>query len=572
MESNSTIELSRVTYADDEAIEFAPLVLEDLRRISVAGFIAFGHGGLEIGGVLYGSRDGDRLSVLAFAELGCEHALGPGFVLSPKDREAIELLLKPPAGLETIGWFRSHTRSGLTLDESDRERFGRYFGEVRSTGLVLKPTHWGPTEAAFFVREIGGEILPLQPRPFTIEAPRQKQEQSMQAECVAAAPDVVEAAAPTEPIPANELVEPLMPTVQPGWRRLGLIAALGLFGVALTVYFWPRTSSKLGLQAYAAAPGQIRIEWNHSSSPVSKAASGSLQIRDGDTERTIPLDRDQLHVSSLVYLQTNSRITVRMRVDPSRSGSPSAEETIEVVGSPAPASAQIAESTPPPAPQAHPPIEERSRIIEYVEAPATPTPQKPISQPSALPVRKFQASFPQRSAPAPRETMLPAAPVVLTGMNPDMTLPDIFGTMAPMAAKPAPQIYSGPRSGRLIWTGELDRRGVIEIERDRSSIGALSGSLCALAADYRILPAEFTRDGLVAYTLDGSANGRREPPSKSNGWNSVQFVYDPVRVKELVVLEQPSPVNNFGRLVLRNDVRTYHVVVIDWTARPDSRN
>ncbi len=570
MESYNTIELSRLEYADDDAIEFAPAVLEDLRRVSVAGFIAFGHGGLEIGGVLYGLRDGDRLSILAFAELECEHALGPGFVLSAKDREAIELLLKPPAGLETVGWFRSHTRSGLTLDESDRERFGRYFGEVRSAGLVLKPTHWGPAEAAFFVRETGGEIFPLEPRPFTIEAPRQKQEQSMQPECVAAAPDVLQAAAPPEPVSANDLVEPLTPTVRPGWRRLGLIAALFFFGIALTIYFWPRTSSKLGLQAYAAAPGQIRIEWNHNSSPVLKAASGSLQIRDGDTERTIPLDRDQLHVSSLVYLQTNSRITVRMRVDSSRPGSPPAEESIEVVGRPAPASAQIAELTQPP--QSHPPIEERSRIIEYVEAPATPTLQKPVSQISALPVRKFQASFPQRNEPAPRETMLPAAPAALTGMKLDVTLPDILRATAPMAAKPAPQISAGPRSGRLIWTGELDRRGVIEIERDRSSTGALNGSLCALAADYRILPAEFTRDGLVAYTLDGSANGRRESPSKSNGWNSVQFVYDPVRVKELVVLEQPSPVNNFGRLVLRNDVRTYHVVVIDWTARPDSRN
>jgi hypothetical protein len=168
--------------------------------------------------------------------------------------------------------------------------------------------------------------------------------------------------------------------------------------------------------------------------------------------------------------------------------------------------------------------------------------------------------------------MLPAAPVASAGMTLDVKLPEILSTAAPMIPKPAPQIYTGPRSGRLIWTGELDRRGVIEIERDRASVGALSGSLCALAADYRILPAEFTRDGLVAYTRDGSANGRREPPSKSNGWNSVQFVYDPVRVKELVVLEQPSPVNNFGRLVLRNDIRTYHVVVIDWTARPDSRN
>ena len=178
MESYNTIELSRLEYADDDAIEFAPAVLEDLRRVG-SGFIAFGHGGLEIGGVLYGLRDGDRLNILAFAVLECEHALGPGFVLSAKDRGSDRTVVEAAGGLETVGWFRSHTRSGLTLDESDRERFGRYFGEVRSAGLVLKPTHWGPAEAAFFVRETGGEIFPLS----RARSPSKRRDRSRNSRC-----------------------------------------------------------------------------------------------------------------------------------------------------------------------------------------------------------------------------------------------------------------------------------------------------------------------------------------------------------------------------------------------------
>ena len=568
MESNSTIELSRAEYGDRATIEYAPAVMEDLRRISVDGFIAFGHGGLEIGGILYGVRDGDRLSILACAKLQCEHALGPGFVLSAKDREALERLLIPPAGLETVGWFRSHTRSGLPLDGSDQERFERYFGRERSAGLVLKPTHWGTAEAAFFVREIAGGIFPLEPRSFTIEPPKRKQQESLPPERPAAETQRAEVPAPAEPTPASEVIEIIPPVVRSGRRWFKLACALALVGAALALYSWPRASNNLGLQAYAAAPGQIRIEWNHNSLPVLNGTSGNLQIRDGDTERTIPLDRDQLQVSSLVYLQTNSRITVRMHVDPSQPGKAPTEEAIEVVGSPAPSSTQTAELPQPQPPQVQPQIEERSRMVVDVGVPA-PKAQKPTSEPSPLAARKFQASFPQREAPAPREAILPVAPVAPTGMNVDLTLPDILKT-APMPAKPAPQGYTGPRSGRLIWTGDLDRRGVIEIERDRSSIGALSGSLCSIAAAYRVAPAEFTRDGLMIYTSEGSANGRREPPSKSNGWNSVQFVYDPARASELVVLEQPSQVNNFGRLVLRNNLRTYHVVVIDWIARADS--
>jgi hypothetical protein len=87
-----------------------------------------------------------------------------------------------------------------------------------------------------------------------------------------------------------------------------------------------------------------------------------------------------------------------------------------------------------------------------------------------------------------------------------------------------------------------------------------------MPAEFRILPAELTRDGLAIYTTDGSIHGRTEPPSQSNGWNPVTFVFDPVRVKELVVMEAPSRLNSFKRLVLRCDSRTCPVVVVDWTA------
>jgi hypothetical protein len=566
MESDKTLELSLVEYMDGGAIECAPVVLEELRRISVDGFLAFGHGGLEIGGVLYGMREGNRLCVLAFAELECEHALGPAFVLSDNDRTALAQLLNPPAGLETIGWFRSHTRTSLTLDASDREQFD-HFGIERCAGLVLKPTHWGSTAAAFYVRDAAGEILPLEPNQFTIEAPGRKQEEPDQPESLAGALQPVEGLAPADFPEAQKVLAPRWSIPQPA-GRLKLAASL-LCIAALAVYFWHRPSNKLGLQAFAVTPGQVRIEWNHNALPVMNGASGSLQILDGDTKKNIPLDRDQLHMSSIVYLQRNSRIAVRMHVDPAQPGRTPADEEVEFLGTAAPPSQPAAESTltAPVEPPVRPQIEERSRMIESVAVPVTAKPQQTPLNPSLPPSRKFQPSFPRRNEPAPREAMLPAAPLSPITTTLDSTLPDILRTPLPVAVRPAPQAYTGPRSGRLIWTGDLDRRGVIEIEHDHASIGSLSGSLCSVAAAYHIVPAEFTRGGLVAYTREGAASGRREPPSKSNGWNPVEFVYDPARAAELVVLEQPSQVNNFGRLVLRNDVRTYHVVVIDWTAR-----
>src|SRR3954471_17718091 len=86
-------------------VDYAHAVMEEIRVQAVNGFNSFGHGGLEIGGVLYGDRRGDLVRVLAAAELPCDHALGPGFVLSPKDEAAFRELMKPAGGLRAVGWY-----------------------------------------------------------------------------------------------------------------------------------------------------------------------------------------------------------------------------------------------------------------------------------------------------------------------------------------------------------------------------------------------------------------------------------------------------------------------------------
>jgi hypothetical protein len=113
----------------------------------------------------------------------------------------------------------------------------------------------------------------------------------------------------------------------------------------------------------------------------------------------------------------------------------------------------------------------------------------------------------------------------------------------------------------------LGRRGVVEIEGTRASIGSLSGSLFGVPVVVHVWPAEFTRDGLAVYTGNTAERGRKEPPSKATGWNPVNFQFDPVRAQELVVLEAPNRVNDFNRLVLRNDARACPIIVVDWTVQ-----
>ena len=106
---------------------------------------------------------------------------------------------------------------------------------------------------------------------------------------------------------------------------------------------------------------------------------------------------------------------------------------------------------------------------------------------------------------------------------------------------------------------------MVEIEGGRASIGSLSGSLSAQPSTVHVWPAEFTREGLAVFTMDGAAHGRKEQPSMANGWNSVRYQFDPVRSRELVVLEAPNRVNGFDRLVVRNDARSCPVIVVDWS-------
>lgn len=122
------------------AIGYPLAVMEEIRRQAVDGFNSFGHGGLEIGGVLYGTREGGTLRIAACAPLECEHALGPGFVLSANDQEAFAKLRKAPPGLEPVGWYCSHTRGDLGLSPNDEVLFESYFPRTGRIALVVKPT------------------------------------------------------------------------------------------------------------------------------------------------------------------------------------------------------------------------------------------------------------------------------------------------------------------------------------------------------------------------------------------------------------------------------------------------
>lgn len=144
-------------------MECSSAVLEQIRREVEHARKSY-RGERETGGVLFGIHEPERIRILAAKPLQCEHAMGPGFVLSQKDEKRLAQLIVAPAtdpelnGLEALGWYHSHVRSPIFLSERDLQIHSRYFDAPFQVALVIRRESQRPTRAGFFFREASGEI------------------------------------------------------------------------------------------------------------------------------------------------------------------------------------------------------------------------------------------------------------------------------------------------------------------------------------------------------------------------------------------------------------------------------
>lgn len=523
------------------AIESSRAVLEEIRQSAVNGFNSFGHGGLEIGGILYGAREGGITRILGCAEIACDHARGPGFVLSAADEQALagQLASRIPEQMIPVGWYCSHTRSGMALTAANRELFDRFFPQPWQIGLVVCPERFGPARIAIVLREADGRLPEIPGREFTLEPLRET------------APSSTDAPAPMESDPRPAVLDsPPVRNLRP-WRKAAAMAVAGM--LVAFVLAWIASSHtappRLGLRTYELA-GQTRIEWDRDAPAVTKASHGWLEIDDGGAKTTLVLDAVQLRASSVTYVQHSGDVVVRLHVDRAASGPKPQDEFARLLIAP-PAPRGSAEAAAPPGavgarPTAPAPRggQQAERTLTDAAAPGA------VRRPATIPTPK--------SAPPP-DANLPPPPLVAYAppAQPSLTL---------LKALPVPQIYQGPRSGRLVWTGDLARRGVIEIDQGKANMGVLRGALPGQPVEIRVHPAEFGPSGLVAYTADSAAR-RQEPPAQNNGWNATRFDWDPERARDLSILEAPNPSNEYKRLVLRSDTRGYSVILVEWTLR-----
>ena len=335
-------ELAFETWGGDESpvgIEYSLVVLEEIRQQVSQGLLRFSRGGIEVGGILYGTRDGRKIRIQAIRAIPCDHANGPTFALSSDDRAAFESQLAEDSqdphlqGLTRVGWFVSHTRGELTMTAVDLEFFANYFRAPWQVTLVIRPGRGNAMRAAFFVWEDDGTVrgdhsykefsfpdrlsgvieapsraeraearggfrslppLPMPPTP--VERPR-----------VAQMPVFEGSQYMPAPVPQPKK----WPTVVGG---IAVLAVLAFFGLR---YFAPTAPPEaLGL-VMAESQGQLRIQWNNGSRTILRATRGNLDITDNNVVEKVPLSRSQLADGQYLYTRKGGDVEVRMEVESS---------------------------------------------------------------------------------------------------------------------------------------------------------------------------------------------------------------------------------------------------------------
>lgn len=327
-------------------IEYSLVVLEEIRQEVSQGAMKFSRGGIEVGGVLYGTRDGRKIRIESIRPIVCDHARGPSFLLSDDDRAKLESQFTHDAndqhldGLIRVGWYVSHTRGELAMTESDLELFSNYFRDPWQVTLVIRPGRGSHMRAAFFVWEQDGTVRSHQSyKEFNfpdrlsgvLDAPPRSERGESRSGAFRALPPLpptppvrVERPQPRPaPMPVFESSQ-YYPSAVPERKKwpwvVGIVAVLGVAAFIFLRFFWQAAPPEtLGLQI-AEREGQLEISWSNTSRSIVHATRGTLNILDGPTPTSVPLTRMELGEGKHMYTRQGGDVEVRMEVETASDG------------------------------------------------------------------------------------------------------------------------------------------------------------------------------------------------------------------------------------------------------------
>jgi hypothetical protein len=340
-------------------------------------------GGLLLGRVVAGARP--AVWIERYQQISCQHRFGPQFIL---DREEIKALEEAATSvldageLAVVGLYRSHTRPGFQLEESDFELIRRYFSDASDLILLIRPKNERNISGQFLVWDKGHGAHPVgeeitfrestahpDPIPNPVPeatAPKAEAPAPVREYPRRLVPDFIPS--PVEPAPSlYGLGQNFIPeettkeheSREPFKKWLPLLAALLLVGGIVWLLLQPgrhgssnpanpvpaqtaQAERPLGL--YVDPAGQNwRVVWNPSATALHDARNVQLFVREKDDLNMIPLsDRDRAS-GSYQYRPTGNDVTFRLEVV-DKAGRVSAESfrIMQAPGAPVPAASEPA--------------------------------------------------------------------------------------------------------------------------------------------------------------------------------------------------------------------------------------
>lgn len=347
-------------------LDFA--VIDDLLPEIMRAFAAVPKRGAEVGGLLLGMVEPSAGSgrptlvrVTSFELVPCDYLRGPSYLLTNEDGAAFEQArerwqAERSRNSPVVGYFRSHTRPGLSLAPEDLDLLNGHFPNSFNIALLIRPFADQPAQAGFFFREQGAfqEETPLvfpfshvQPAYTEPEAaplpslpPQRKRYQGSPRRLIPM-PDEEPVQSPVAEV--KPLEPPLEPEVKPdaepqtvpeettseprsrslGWLWVPIAFLFLLLGAVAGF----EVSQILRGRIPIAAPGEfslvlhvvpdgdsIAVRWDPAAPAIRNAQSGVLQIEDGDDSKSADLDSAHLRNGGLLYRSSSPKVRFRLTV------------------------------------------------------------------------------------------------------------------------------------------------------------------------------------------------------------------------------------------------------------------
>ncbi len=564
-----------------------PQIVYGLALVSKLASSAIQTGTRPIGGVLFGTSSEQEIRILAFRPIECldgdtgaapfsehgEQVLGR---LAENYGEDVELV-----GLQPVGWYRSRWEFAIQLNQDDLRVWNHYFPLPSQVCLVMRVQKDSPVRAGFFFRPpMGG--------PVRIDSSYRTFEIGPSLEGETTSPSVESGPETLEP-PAELFTPPEQPKARGAlfWFTLAL-ASITLLAVAAAYLLWPSSRIVPPLQDVAfrfkGPPNRLAVVWNPNSSKLRGAERVELRLIDAESDSTISLSAAELSRGARLVENLSGVIEARMVVHYKDLHQRSEVVSAQYVGQAAvDVRLQNADDLAPLAAEqdrlkalVEKRIKERGslegRVAKLRALKAGVNSREPVVE-AAAPGATTTAP-PNKSAAGPIVPPVQAAPPLRPSGSPLAVDPGpAFGSdrapargPAPLPEPPPAVSYTGPSSGKFIWTGYLAPGQTVTIDGRRASSGSVNGVLPGVPVRISVYPGEFSASGLSVFSAATrhQTGPVTETRSAQNGWLNTRYVYDPARARDAVVSAAPSEAGAFKQLQIAGGDRPVSVVVVEW--------